>query len=118
MDEIQRRFDEDKPALARYNLKDCELVTRIFAKTELLPFLLERATVTGLPADRQRRLRRRVHAFVYAANASARLRRAQYRRRGGRPSPGGFVMDSRPGLYDSVLVLDYKSLYPLIIRTF
>ncbi len=52
MDEIQRMFDEDKPALARYNLKDCELVTRIFARTELLTFLLERATVTGLPADR------------------------------------------------------------------
>ncbi len=33
-------------------------------------------------------------------------------------SPGGYVMDSRPKLYDSVLVLDYKSLYPSIIRTF
>ena len=42
MEEIQRRFDEDKPALARYNLKDCELVTRIFEKTELIAFLLER----------------------------------------------------------------------------
>ncbi|EDV0747431.1 DNA polymerase II, partial [Salmonella enterica subsp. enterica serovar Enteritidis] len=30
----------------------------------------------------------------------------------------GYVMDSQPGLYDSVLVLDYKSLYPSIIRTF
>jgi DNA polymerase-2 len=27
-------------------------------------------------------------------------------------------MDSRPGLYESVLVFDYKSLYPSIIRTF
>lgn len=52
MDEINRMFAEDKPALAKYNLKDCELVTRIFAKTELLTFLLERASVTGLPADR------------------------------------------------------------------
>ncbi|MET1077855.1 MAG: 3'-5' exonuclease, partial [Pseudomonas sp.] len=52
MDEINRMFAEDKPALARYNLKDCELVTRIFAKTELLTFLLERACVTGLPVDR------------------------------------------------------------------
>ncbi|MEN9868888.1 MAG: hypothetical protein RL748_4478, partial [Pseudomonadota bacterium] len=52
MAEIERRFAEDKPALARYNLKDCELVTRIFAKTELLTFLLERASVTGLAADR------------------------------------------------------------------
>ena len=43
---------EDKPALARYNLKDCELVTRIFEKTSLMAFLLERASVTGLAADR------------------------------------------------------------------
>ena len=31
--EINRRFAEDRPALAKYNLKDCELVTRIFDKT-------------------------------------------------------------------------------------
>ncbi|EOT9894264.1 DNA polymerase II [Escherichia coli] len=49
MDEIDRRFAEDKPALATYNLKDCELVTQIFHKTEIMPFLLERATVNGLP---------------------------------------------------------------------
>ena len=33
-------------------------------------------------------------------------------------SPGGYVMSSLPGLYDHVLVLDFKSLYPSIIRTF
>ncbi|MEM6495515.1 MAG: DNA polymerase II, partial [Pseudomonadota bacterium] len=33
-------------------------------------------------------------------------------------SPGGYVLDSKPGLYDNVLVLDFKSLYPSIIRTF
>ena len=33
-------------------------------------------------------------------------------------SPGGFVLDSSPGIYDHVLVLDFKSLYPSIIRTF
>lgn len=37
---------------------------------------------------------------------------------GGLASPGGYVMDSRPGLYRHVLVLDFKSLYPSIIRTF
>ncbi len=118
MDEINRMFAEDKPALARYNLKDCELVTRIFAKTELLTFLLERATVTGLPADRSGGS---VAAFCHlyiplmhrqgfvAPNLGERMPEA---------SPGGFVMDSQPGLYESVLVLDYKSLYPSIIRTF
>jgi len=118
MDEIQRRFDEDKPALARYNLKDCELVTRIFAKTELLAFLLERASVTGLPADRSggsvaaftHRYMPLMHRLGYVAPNLGDV--------AGAPSPGGFVMNSRPGLYDSVLVLDYKSLYPSIIRTF
>ena len=33
-------------------------------------------------------------------------------------SPGGHVLDSAPGLYDNVLLLDFKSLYPSIIRTF
>ncbi|HEY0062853.1 MAG TPA: DNA polymerase II [Telluria sp.] len=118
MAEIDRRFAEDKPALARYNLKDCELVTRIFAKTELLTFLLERASVTGLAADRSGGS---VAAFEH-------LYMPMMHRQGfvapnlgdiaGENSPGGYVMDSRSGLYDSVLVLDYKSLYPSIIRTF
>lgn len=118
MDEINRRFAEDKPALATYNLKDCELVTRIFHKTEIMPFLLERATVNGLPADR--------HGGSVAAFSHLyfpRMHRAGYVAPNlgdvaPQASPGGYVMDSRPGLYDSVLVLDYKSLYPSIIRTY
>ena len=118
MAEIDRRFAEDKPALATYNLKDCELVTRIFHKTEIMPFLLERASVNGLPVDR--------HGGSVAAFSHLyfpRMHRAGFvaPNLGDVPpqaSPGGYVMDSRPGLYDSVLVLDYKSLYPSIIRTF
>lgn len=33
-------------------------------------------------------------------------------------SPGGYVMSSRPGIFDNVLVLDFKSLYPSIMRSF
>lgn len=118
MAEIDRRFAEDKPALARYNLKDCELVTRIFAKTDLLNFLLERATVTGLAADRSGGS---VAAFSHLY--MPRMHRLGFvaPNLGEQPeehSPGGFVMEPQPGLYDSVLVLDYKSLYPSIIRTF
>jgi len=118
LDEILRMFAEDKPALARYNLRDCELVTRIFAKAELLAFLLERAAVTGLPADRSggsvaaftHLYLPRLHRLGFVAPCLGEGEDAE--------SPGGFVMDSRPGLYDSVLVLDYKSLYPAIIRSF
>lgn len=118
MDEINRMFAEDKPALARYNLKDCELVTRIFHKTELLTFLLERATVTGLPTDR---MGGSVAAFEHLYIPMMHRQGFVAPNLGERPpeaSPGGFVMNSQPGLYESVLVLDYKSLYPSIIRTF
>ncbi|WP_028997049.1 DNA polymerase II [Azohydromonas australica] len=116
--EIDRMFAQDKVALARYNLKDCELVTRIFARTQVLDFLLERATVTGLPADRNggsvaaftHLYLPRMHRLGFVAPSLGEERPGS--------SPGGFVMDSQPGLYDSVLVLDYKSLYPSIIRTF
>ncbi|KFI07518.1 DNA polymerase II [Massilia sp. BSC265] len=118
MDEINRMFAEDKPALAFYNLKDCELVTRIFEKTELMRFLLERASVTGLAVDRsggsvaafEHRYMPLMHRQGFVAPNIGDVAAAD--------SPGGFVMDSRSGLYDSVVVLDYKSLYPSIIRTF
>ncbi|QCI12011.1 DNA polymerase II [Pseudomonas putida] len=118
MDEINRMFAEDKPALARYNLKDCELVTRIFSHARLLDFLLERASVTGLAVDRSGGS---VAAFCHLYIPHMHRLGFVAPNLGSRPdeaSPGGFVMDSRPGLYDSVLVLDYKSLYPSIIRTF
>ena len=118
MDEIYRMFAEDKPALATYNLKDCELVTRIFAKTQLLTFLLERASVTGLPVDR---MGGSVAAFTHLYMPLMHRQGFVAPNLGGKPpqaSPGGFVMDSQPGLYESVLVFDYKSLYPSIIRTF
>jgi DNA polymerase-2 len=116
-DEITRLFREDKARLADYNLRDCELVSEIFAATSLLDFAVARAAMTGLNIDRMGgsvasfdnlylpRLHRR--GFV-APNAS----REQI------ASPGGFVLDSSPGIYDHVLVLDFKSLYPSIIRTF
>ena len=117
--EIKRLFYEDQLALAAYNLEDCQLVWDIFKHTELIDFAIERAQLTGLEMDRTGgsvaafdnlylpRLHRK--GFV-APNLND---REEYL-----SAPGGYVMNSSPGLYDSVLVLDYKSLYPSIICTF
>ena len=117
--EIKRQFYEDKNSLAKYNLEDCQLVLDIFAKTELIHFAIERARLTGLEMDR-------VGGSVAAFDN---LYLPRLHRKGftapnigdygnGNTAPGGYVMSSSPGLYNSVLVLDYKSLYPSIIRTF
>ncbi|MDV7400395.1 hypothetical protein RZS08_53765, partial [Arthrospira platensis SPKY1] len=50
--EITRLFQQDKLALARYNLEDCALVWDIFAAADLLAFALERSRLTGLPLDK------------------------------------------------------------------
>lgn len=118
MGEINRMYREDKQALAKYNLQDCVLVTRIFEKTHLVEFAIERTKLTGVELDR---VGGSVAAFTNLY--LPRLHRSGYvapnlESENWIASPGGYVMNSKPGLYDSVLVLDFKSLYPSIIRTF
>ncbi|MGF1767233.1 DNA polymerase II [Enterovibrio makurazakiensis] len=118
MDSINRMFRDDKPALAKYNLQDCVLVNRIFSETHLMEFLIQRSRLTGIELDR---IGGSVAAFTNLY--MPRLHRAGYvaptlTSENWIASPGGYVMDSKPGLYGSVLVLDFKSLYPSIIRTF
>lgn len=118
MASINRMFAEDKAALAKYNLQDCVLVNRIFDSTHLLEFFIQRSRLTGIELDR---VGGSVAAFTNLY--LPRLHRAGYvaptlASENWIASPGGYVMDSKPGLYQSVVVLDYKSLYPSIIKTF
>ena len=118
MDEINRMFKFDKPALAKYNLQDCVLVNRIFEHTHLIEFAIERSRLTGVELDK---VGGSVAAFTNLYLPQ--IHRAGYIAPNLQPenwiaSPGGYVMDSIPNLYDSVLVLDFKSLYPSIIRSF
>lgn len=117
--EINHLFKHDKPALADYNIKDCTLVNDIFNTANLLEFAQQRANLTGLALDR---IGGSVAAFdnLYLPK----LHRAGYvapdvkTHDDSAGSPGGYVIDSIPGLYKNILVLDFKSLYPSIIRTF
>lgn len=117
--EIIRQYNEDKLALADYNRQDCVLVNRIFKKLNLLEFAVVRTALTGLELER---MGGSVAAFTNLYLPL--LHRSGYVA----PnlgehgltfeSPGGYVMESTPGLYKNVLVLDFKSLYPSIMRTF
>ncbi|MBE1300598.1 MAG: DNA polymerase II [Alteromonadaceae bacterium] len=118
MAHINHDFKHNKVKLAEYNLQDCILVLEIFEHTNLLDFLILRSQLTGLDLDRAGGS---VAAFTNLY--LPKLHRAGYvapnlPKGGGLASPGGYVMNSLPGLYKNVLVLDFKSLYPSIIRTF
>ena len=118
--EITRLFHEDKASLARYNLEDARLVYEIFQKLNLAQLAVRRSQLTGHALDRvggsvaayDFLYLPRLHRKGFVADTDPRPPV------GAGTAPGGLVLDSLPGFYSNVGVLDFKSLYPSIIRTF
>src|SRR6185436_8026344 len=111
--EIVRMYRDEPAALVAYNRVDAELVLDILAHEGLLALAVERSLLSGMQLDRVGasiasfdllylpELRRRGFAApsVVAERANALVR-------------GGAVLDSVPGMFESVAVFDFKSLYP------
>lgn len=116
--EITSLFHTDKNALAFYNITDSRLVWDIFEKTQLIDFAIERAKLTGLEFGRVgASIAAFYHLYLPHLHRNGFVAPAHPTSQG-LESPGGYVMSSIPGHYKDVLVLDFKSLYPSIIRTF
>ena len=117
--EIIRLHEQDRAQLAAYNIEDCRLVAAIVAKAGLVEFSMRRAELTGLGMDRQGgSVAAFDNLYLPRLHRAGRVAPDVADARSGEGSPGGYILDSKPGLYDNVLVLDFKSLYPSIIRTF
>ncbi len=118
-EEIDHLYKNNQKKLIEYNLLDAELAYSVVMKADLIDLAIQRSLLTGMPLDR-----------VNASIASLDMLYIPRARKKGLVSPskfdadrearikGGYVMESRPGIYDNVIVLDFKSLYPSIIRTF
>jgi DNA polymerase-2 len=119
VDEIERRFKEDKEALAKYNLLDCTLVSDIYEKIALVDHIVTRSKVSGLMMDRigvstaafDHFMLPQIHRKGYVASNVSDITR-DYN------SGGGLVINPTPGVEKNIIILDFKSLYPTIMRTF
>ncbi|WP_256096802.1 DNA polymerase II [Pseudoalteromonas luteoviolacea] len=119
LEEIVRQFHEDKLSLANYNLQDCVLVWDIFCKLSLMEFAIARTKLTGLELERMGgSVAAFTNLYLPLLHRSGYIAPNLGEHGLNFDSPGGYVMDSKPGLYKNVLVLDFKSLYPSIIRSF
>ncbi|MCC7539310.1 MAG: DNA polymerase II [Deltaproteobacteria bacterium] len=116
--EIVEAFRHDRQKLVDYNLRDAELALEIVERQHLIDLAVSRSRLTGMQLDR-----------VGASIASIDFLYLTELHRRGHVAPsvtnhpnaavaGGAVLDSVPGLFTNILVFDFKSLYPSIIRTF
>ncbi|MBS3117298.1 DNA polymerase II [Candidatus Woesearchaeota archaeon] len=117
--EIKRMYEKDQQRLIDYNIKDALLVENILENSKTLALTIQRSLLTGMPLDR-------VNAsiasldFVYMIEARKRglvLPSLDHHHKEHKTT-GGYVKSTKPGIYDYVMVFDFKSLYPSIIRTF
>ncbi|MEK6894226.1 MAG: DNA polymerase II [Nanoarchaeota archaeon] len=118
-DEIEILYKKDKEKLIKYNIQDCKLAYNLLTKTKILDLAIERTTLIGLPLNK---LTGSIVAFDSLYIREARKRgivspTLHYKQKEERIK-GGYVMEPIPGIYENVLVLDFKSLYPSIIKTF
>jgi len=116
--EIERQFREDKASLAKYNLEDCVLVTRLFEKIDLIPLIARRCFFSGLLPDQLN--------IPNAALDNYMLPKLHRK---------GLVAPNRPktaleahlpaganrieaGIHEHVAVLDFVNMVPSLVRIF
>jgi DNA polymerase-2 len=117
---IDRLYREQPEELCAYCLEDARLVHRIMARTGLLELTLRRCVLIGVAPDLAWTS---IAAFEHLYTEALHRRGAVAPTFGVDPlpmegAPGGIILAPRPGLFDDVLVFDFQSLYPSIMRTF
>ena len=119
VDEITRRFNEDKYALAKYNILDCVLVTDIYEKIDLVNQLLEKSFQCGVLLDKlglvngimDNLIIRRLHKLNYISPN-------QTSTAGSPKAVATLVKDPTPAKYDNVVKLKFEDLKANIINFF
>ena len=116
--EIEENYRNNKAALAEYCRQDSVLVLKILEKKQLLIFMARRSLLTGLTMDRVKASIASLDSLYLRAltdrNLAAKTHTYQEKQE---QITGGYVMASQPGIYDFVIVCDFKSLYPSMMRT-
>jgi DNA polymerase-2 len=115
---IDELYTRDPEHFIEYNRKDSQLVYDILFESEVYELTIQRTVLTGMHMDR---VKASIASFdsLYLRNLKKRNCVAPSTNpQGDEAGLGGFVLKSTPGIYTNVLVFDFKSLYPSLMRTF
>src|SRR3989344_9400290 len=99
--------------LVDYNLLDCELAYKILEKTKAIELSIERSQLTGMPLDRiGGSIANFDSLYIRTANSQGLVSKTLSFGKKEERITGGYVHSTTPGIYENVLILDFKSLYP------
>lgn len=113
--EIQNEFKK----VAEYCVQDSILVIKLFDAWKAWIYLVELGKIQGINIEELFTAGQQKRVFSQIYDLAARTGYVIDKRDLPRVDwAGGFVHEPSPGLYDYVICLDFKSLYPNIIRAF
>ncbi|HLD79169.1 MAG TPA: DNA-directed DNA polymerase [Candidatus Nanoarchaeia archaeon] len=124
LDKLSFIWDHEPEKLAAfcaYNLHDSLLAYKLCAK--LLPDMMEFTAIVGLPTFDVTRMRfsKLVESYIlkrareFGIVAPNKPENTEISRRMEESIQGAFVYEPTPGLYEDIVVFDFRSLYPTII---
>lgn len=124
LDNLSLAWDEKNellPEYCEYNLHDANLTYKLCEK--LLPDMIEFTTIIGVPTYDVIRMSfsRLVESYImkrsmeYSVIAPNRPGNDEISQRMDESIQGGYVYEPTPGLYEDIVVFDFRSLYPTII---
>ncbi|MFH2114924.1 MAG: DNA polymerase domain-containing protein, partial [Spirochaetota bacterium] len=118
LDELEALRVGDPSSYAAYCLRDAELPLAILKRSGLGELTRLRSVLTGLDLERAWTsvpAFERVYGFALRSRGILPVAPGNPQVGG---AAGGLILAPRPGLFDGVIVFDFRSLYPSIIRTF
>src|SRR5881628_1189689 len=122
--ELQRRkideeWEADRDKVIRYCINDADLSLRILEKIGRIEKTLDLAAVSKLPLEDvlHGRTSNLIDSILIRAADRARVAVPMMKMRGGRVEQieGGYVHSLQPGLYEWVISLDFRAMYPSLI---
>jgi len=117
--ELDRMYRDDLDAFADYAASDASLVLEVLDATGLFALTLARARLVGIGLDRAwTSVAAFERAYGEALHAHGAVPPPFEAGRNVSGAAGGTVLPAAAGYREGVVVLDFKSLYPSVMRTF
>jgi len=115
---IQEVWKEDPLLVLRYNRKDVELCVELDAKNDLIDFLDHLRKAVGVRLTDALSQQRMIDTEALRRRTYPLPSKFRTKEEGKETYKGALVIEPKLGLHEWVVCLDWKSLYPSLIRTF